>query len=103
MMQKATETDPNDDLRGIISGQRLVTLLALVGARQMDPEALREKTKLAPSAFRNFLRWLQREYLVDVISSLDGEKISEKIELTDKGEELLVRILEKTCELPELR
>lgn len=69
----------------------------------MDPEALRARTKLPPGAFRNFLRWLQREYLVDVVSSLDGEKISEKVELTDKGEVLLVRMLERTCELPELR
>jgi hypothetical protein len=69
----------------------------------MDPEALRGKTKLAPLTFRNFLRWLQREYLVDVASSLEGDKVSEKVELTEKGEELLVRLLEKTCELPELR
>ena len=64
---------------------------------------MRARTKLAPSAFRNSLRWLEREYLVDMVSSLDGDRISEKVELTDKGEELLVRMLEKTCELPELR
>jgi len=103
MMQETTKIDPYDASEGIVSGQSLVTLLALAGTRRMDPEALRARTSLAPSAFRSFLVWLQREYLVDVVSSLDGERISEKVELTEKGEELLVRMLETTCELPELR
>lgn len=66
-------------------------------------EALRQRTKLAPSAFGNLLGWLQQEYLVDVVSSLKGQKIAETVELTEKGESLLVSMLEQTCELPELR
>ena len=89
--------------RAILSGQSLVTLLALVGAKKMGVEALRAKTKLTPTAFGNLLGWLQREYLVDVVSTLKGEQIEEKVELTEQGEALLVRILERTCELPELR
>jgi DNA-binding PadR family transcriptional regulator len=54
-------------------------------------------------AFRDFLRRLQQEYLVDVVSSLDGDRVSEQVELTEKGEELLVRVLENTYELPEFR
>jgi len=84
-------------------GQSLVTLLALVGTRRMDVEALRERTKLSHFAFQNLLGWLQREYLVDVITSLDGEKVKENVALTDRGEAALVSVLETTCELPELR
>ena len=85
-----------------MSGQRLVTLLALVGTKRMDIEALRGKVRLTPLAFGNLLGWLQREYLVDVVSALNGDKVEERIELTEKGESVLVRILEQTCELPEL-
>ena len=86
----------------IMSGQSLVALLALVGTRRMGVDALRERTKLTPYAFGRLLSWLQREYFVDVISTLDGGRVEEKAELTDKGEAFLVSMLEKTCELPEL-
>ena len=103
-MQEATTIGPRDpDPLDVGSGQSLVTLLALVGARRMDVEALRERTKLAPLAFENLLGWLQREYLVDVITSLEGDEVKEKVTLTDKGEATLVSMLESTCELPELR
>lgn len=69
----------------------------------MDVEALRERTRLTPFAFENLLGWLQQEYFVDVITSLEGEKVKESIVLTDKGEAALVSMLESTCELPELR
>jgi hypothetical protein len=87
----------------VLSGQSLVTLLALVGAKRMDVEALRERTKLTPLAFENLLEWLQREYLVDLITSLEGDKVKESVALTEKGETVLVGTLESTCELPELR
>jgi hypothetical protein len=86
-----------------MSGQGLVTLLALVGTRRMDVEALRERTKLTPVAFGSLLGWLQREYLVDLVSNLVGDRIEEKAELTEKGEAVLVSMLEKTCELPDFR
>ena len=85
-----------------MSGQSLVALLALVGAKRMEVEALRARIKLTPFAFGNLLGWLQREYLVDVVATLDGERVEEKVELTDKGESVLVSMLEQTCELPEL-
>ena len=86
----------------ILSNQSLVTLLALVGSRRMDVKALEERTKLAPLAFGNLLEWLQREYLVEVVSGLDGPAVAENVQLTDRGETVLVGILEKTCELPEM-
>ena len=87
----------------ILSGQSLVTLLALFGTKKLDVDALREKTRLAPTTFEHLLGWLQQEYLVDVVSNLEGDRIEEKVELTEKGEVLLVGILERTCEIPELR
>jgi hypothetical protein len=89
--------------RDLLPGQSLATLLALVGSRKMEAEALRRRTKLTPSAFRSLIVWLQKECLVDVVSSLSGDMIQEKVELTEKGEETLVSLLEQTCELPELR
>jgi hypothetical protein len=103
-MQKATTVDPRNAVpRDVLSGQSLVTLLALVGTKRMDAETLRERTKLTPLAFENLLGWLQQEYLVDVVTGLEGDQVKESVALTEKGEGALVRILESTCELPELR
>jgi len=103
-MQEATTVSPRDTVpRDVLSGQSLVTLLALVGTKRMDVGALRERTKLTPLAFENLLGWLQREYLVDVITSLEGDQVNERVTLTEKGEAALVSMLESTCELPELR
>ncbi len=86
----------------ILSNQSLVTLLALVGSRRMDVNVLQERTKLAPFAFGNLLGWLQQEYLVEVVSSLEGDKVAENVRLTERGETVLVGILERACALPEL-
>jgi hypothetical protein len=103
-MQEATTIGPRNLVPwDALSGQSLVTLLALVGTKRMDVEALRERTKLAPFAFENLLGWLQREYLVDVITNLEGDQVKENVALTEKGEAALVSMLESTCELPELR
>ena len=104
MMQEATTVGPRNGVpRDVLSGQSLVTLLALVGTKRTDVEALRAKTRLSPLAFENLLGWLQREYLVDVITSLERDQVKESVTLTEKGEAALVSMLESTCELPELR
>jgi len=104
LMQEATTVGPRNSVPwDLMSGQSLATLLALVGTKRMDVEALRERTRLTPLAFEALLGWLQREYLVDVITSLDGDKVREDVGLTERGEEALVSMLERTCELPELR
>jgi DNA-binding transcriptional ArsR family regulator len=87
----------------MLPGQSLAALLALVGAKRMDVEKLRARTRLAPPAFMILLNWLRQEYLVDVITSPEGERAFERVELTEKGESILVSLLEKTCELPEIR
>jgi DNA-binding MarR family transcriptional regulator len=103
-MQETTKFGPAAAVpRDNIPGQSLVTLLALVGTGRMDVEALRARTKLTPPAFGSLLRWLQREYLVDVVSSPEGKAKGEEVVLTEKGEAALVSMLEETCELPELR
>ncbi len=79
-----------------------MALLALVGIRRMGVEALRLRTRLSPRAFDRLFSWLQREYLIDVVSALEGPRVEERVELTDKGEGVLISMLEKTCELPEL-
>ncbi len=102
MMREPSTIGPlHDGPRAILSGQSLVTLLALVGARRMGVEALRGRVSLNPHAFGNLIGWLQREYLVDIVSTLDGNRVEEEVELTEKGEAVLVNILEKTCKLPE--
>ena len=104
MMQETTAIGLVESVpRDVVSGQSLVALLALVGTRRMDVASLRAKTKLAPGAFGSLLGWLQREYLVDVISTLAGGRIEEMVALTERGESVLVGLLERTCELPELR
>ncbi len=104
LKQETTTIGPVDSASSdTLSGQSLLTLLALVGTKRMDVESLRGRTKLTPYAFGNLLGWLQREYLVDVVSSLDGDEVAEKVELTEKGEQVLVGLLESTCELPEFR
>ncbi len=104
MMQEPTTISPRTKVpRGVVPGQSLVTLLALVGTKRMDVEALRGRTRLTPHAFGGLLGWLQQEYLVDVITSLEGDKVKENVALTEKGESVLLNMLENTCELPELR
>ena len=103
-MQEATTVGPRNSVPwDFFYGQSLLTLLALVGTKQMGVEALRERTKLDASAFENLLGWLQREYLVDIVTNLEGDNVKEGVVLTENGEAALVRMLESTCELPELR
>ena len=103
MVQETRASGPTNSVPWDFAGQGLVALLALVGSRSMNVEAFRTRTKLTPAAFRSLLGWLQREYLVDVVSNLSGRLIEEKVELTEKGEAVLLGMLEKACELPELR
>ena len=104
MMQKATTVGPRNAVPGdVLSGQSLVTLLALVVTKRMEVEALRDRTKLTPITFENLLGRLQQEYLVDVVTNLQGDQVKESVMLTEKGEAILVSMLESTCELPEPR
>jgi hypothetical protein len=94
-----TESGPED----LLTSQSLAALLALAGSKRLDMNGLRSRARLTPSGFGSLLSWLQREYLVDVVSTLEGNDVKERLELTDKGEQVLVSLLEKMCELPELQ
>ena len=104
MMQESIPMSPTATASwGPLPGQSLNALLALVGSKKMSVAALRTRMGLTPTAFASLLNWLQREYLVDVVSNHSGSKVEENVELTEKGEAFLVGVLERTCELPELR
>jgi len=103
-MQRTNTYGPNGTVpRDNPTVQSLLAMLALAGTKRMDVESLRGRTRLTPRSFESLLEWLQREYLVDVFSSLEGDKVEEKVGLTEKGEEVLLSLLENTCELPDLR
>jgi len=85
-----------------LTGQSLSALLALAGAQRLGVDELRTRMRLSSRGFGTLLSWLQREYLVDVVSRLDGYEVRETVVLTDKGEKLLLGLLEQMCELPEL-
>lgn len=85
-----------------MSAQSIAVLLALVGSKQLDVDALRKRMKLNTSGFGSLMDWLQREYLVDVVCALDGGRVKETVQLTELGESVLVGLLEQMCELPEL-
>lgn len=103
MMQETMEMPGDSVTWDTGAGTGLYALLALVGTKRMDIGSLRERTRLSPSAFQNLVKWLQDESLVNVVSTLDVEGPKERAELTEKGEALLISMLERTCELPELR
>jgi hypothetical protein len=87
----------------LATAESLTALLALAGSRRVEVDELQARMKLTPEGCEELLSWLQREYLVDVVSGLDGNKVTEIVRLTDKGERVLLGLLERTCELPEIR
>ena len=104
MMQKQSEVSPVNTIDWVaLPSQTLVTLLALVGTKKMEASELERRTKLSPAAFGELLSWLQREYLVDVVSHMGMTGVQAEVGLTGRGERLLISMLERTCELPELR
>lgn len=76
-------------------------LLAIVSPRGVESEALRSKLGLSDAEYRSILDSLQQEYIVDVVSYLDGERIHEALRLTDYGQSVLTSAMERICELPE--
>lgn len=87
--------------RGELDDRSLLALLALVGSKRADANVFRRRTRLSPAAFDRLLGWLQRECLIDVVSTMTNVGIEDELVLTERGEALLSAMLEKTCELPE--
>jgi hypothetical protein len=103
MMQETYRTGSSEESgpQVYLDARGLGALLALAGSRKLQVGALRSKMKLTPSGADALVSWLQREYLVDVVSSLDGTEVREALVLTDLGEKVLLGLLEQMCELPE--
>ncbi len=102
-MQRHNTIGPGaGDVWDALPGQSLVALLALVGSKKMEIGELRRRTKLSQGAFGELFSRLQRECLVEAVSQMRAGGIQEEVELTGWGETLLVSMLERTCELPEL-
>ncbi len=76
-------------------------LLALISSDGVESSSLRGKLGVDDQEYRSLLDALQRQYLVDVVSGLDGDAVNETLRLTDYGEEVLTRLMERTFELPE--
>ena len=104
MMQETSEIGPISlTSREVVPSQSLIALLALVGTKTRNVAALQARTELNSADFGSLLGWLQSENLVDVMSTTAGGRIEEQVVLTERGEAVLVGLLERTCELPELR
>jgi hypothetical protein len=100
MMETPREIAPS--MGAPLTSQSFAALLALTGSRKMDIEGLRSRMKMTNDGFESLIYWLQREYFVDIVSTLEGDEIREVVELTTRGETVLVALLEQMCELPEL-
>ena len=105
MIQETQTRGPPRRLRNgtLATGMSLTALLALAGSRKLEVPELQARMKLTADGFEELLSWLQREYLVDVVASLEGDGVSETVRLTERGERVLIGMLEQTCELPEVR
>jgi hypothetical protein len=76
-------------------------LLALFPSNQVEADTLRSRLNVGDAEYRSILNALQRQYLVDVVSGLEGEEVHETLRLTEHGEDVLTRLMERTYELPE--
>ena len=83
-------------------GLSFTALFVVAGSKTVDVGTVRNRLKLSEGEFRGLLDRLQREYLVDVVSQLQGGSVVEHLRLTEEGASVLQLMLERMCELPEL-
>lgn len=76
-------------------------LLKLYGSKQMEFTQVMRHMGMCNAEFSKLVSELQREYLVDVVTYLDGRYVKECLSLTERGERIIYEIMEKTYELPE--
>jgi DNA-binding MarR family transcriptional regulator len=101
MQETKTISAPPVSSRGTVSGRRFAVLFALAGSDSTDARVLESRLGLSRDELLRIIDDLQRKYLVDVVSTLEGPSVHETLRLTEEGEELLLRSLEQMCELPE--
>jgi predicted ArsR family transcriptional regulator len=76
-------------------------LFALAGSDSVDADTLGRRLGINEREYRRTIETLQQDYLVDLVSHLDGETVKETLRLTEEGEMILLQSLERMCELPE--
>ena len=86
---------------GAVAGRSFEALFALAGSDSMDADSLGRRLGLAKGDCERLVAALQRAYLVDAVSLLEGSAVKESLRLTEEGEAALLRSLERMCELPE--
>ena len=82
--------------------QEFAALFIAAAPGGVDVAEVKRRLKLSESEARGVVDDLQRGYLADVVSSLDGDKVTETLRLTEEGAAILQLELEAICELPEL-
>ena len=103
MMQELRELGaPQASSRGTVSGRSFAVLFALAGSGTMDARTLGSRVGITEAECRRLVDDLQRRYLVDVESRLEGDAVRETLRLTEDGEAALFGSLAQMCELPEL-
>jgi predicted ArsR family transcriptional regulator len=101
MQELETISVPKASSRGTVTSRTFAVLFALAGSDSMNVEALGNRLGLTEIECRRVIDDLQRRYLVDVVSRLEGEDVKETLRLTEEGEAFLLRSIEQVCELPE--
>lgn len=92
---------PAASSRGTVSGRSFGVLFALAGSDSLDSRTLAGRLGISEAECLKLVEDLQRRYLVDVVSRLEGDAVKESLRLTEDGEAALFVSLERMCELPE--
>jgi len=102
MQELETRSAPKASSRGTVTGRSFEVLFALAGSDSVDVRSIGSRLRISEAECLRLVEDLQRKYLVDLVSRLDGETVRETLRLTEDGEAALLGSLEKMCELPEL-
>lgn len=82
--------------------KRSFDVLFALARKSLAGAELRASFGMGLPEWTQLIEKLQRGYLVDFVSQADGEKVMQTLRLTEQGELVLLRTLERMCELPEL-
>lgn len=102
MMQELQTIGATEEaFSGTVSGRSFAVLFKLAGSDSVNVKTLGKRLELSEQECARIVEDLQRRYLVDIVSRLDGKAVRETLRLTEEGEAVLSRSLEQMCELPE--
>jgi hypothetical protein len=101
MQELETRGAPRASSRGTVAGRSFEVLFALAGSDSVDARTIGNRLGITEGECLRLVEDLQRRYLVDVVSRLEGDTVKETLKLTEDGEAALLGSLEKMCELPE--